>query len=102
MLIFDKNGLVTLLIMERAMIKCSRSVENSVADPPGCLSRIPDPNLFHPGSGSATLVESGPAFLNTGDDKVVQGEPSPPRVILRQQVVHECGTEPVSHLGQRL
>ncbi len=31
-------------------------VEISVADP-GCLSRIPDQSFFHPGSGSATLVE---------------------------------------------
>jgi hypothetical protein len=72
------------------MIKCSRSVESSVAE-----DIIPDP-------GSATLVERGPAFLNAGNDKVVQSEPPPPRVILRQQVVHECGAEPVSHLGQRL
>jgi hypothetical protein len=30
---------------------------SSVADP-GCLSRIPDPNLFHPGSGSGSKSAS--------------------------------------------
>ncbi len=68
-----KYGPVTLTVKERAMVKCFRWEERA-----------------------------GPAFLNTGDDKVVQGESPPPRVILRQQVVHECGAESVSHLGQRL
>jgi hypothetical protein len=44
----SKGLLVTSLV--------SGIVEISVADP-GCLCRIPDPSFFHPGSGSATLIE---------------------------------------------
>jgi hypothetical protein len=37
-----------------------RKIESSVADP-GCLSRIPDPNFFHPGFRVNRFPDPGPA-----------------------------------------
>jgi hypothetical protein len=51
------TGLSSLYLKSFEYLKCISSV--SVADP-GCLSRIPDPTFFHPGSRIRTVSNPDP------------------------------------------
>jgi hypothetical protein len=56
----------------KSVAKCQIIVKSSVADP-GCLSRIPDPTFFHPGSRIRLFSIPDPNFLHPGSRILIKG-----------------------------